>query len=89
MHHELPWYQRTAHVVGRASLDGIAESVIEDAIGDLAGKVTVVIIAHRLTTVRRCDVIYVMEDGRIVASGSYDDLIRSNATFRAMSRAAR
>ncbi len=71
-----------------SSLDGIAESIIEDAIGELAGKVTVVIIAHRLTTVRRCNVIHLMEGGRIVASGSYEQLMRDNATFRAMARAA-
>ena len=71
-----------------SSLDGIAESIIEDAIGELAGKVTVVIIAHRLTTVRHCSVIHLMEGGRIVASGSYEQLMRDNATFRAMARAA-
>ncbi len=71
-----------------SSLDGIAESIIEDAIAELSGKITVVIIAHRLTTVRHCDVIHLMEGGRIVASGRYEDLMRDNATFRAMSRAA-
>jgi ABC-type multidrug transport system fused ATPase/permease subunit len=71
-----------------SSLDGIAESIIEDAIAELAGKITVVIIAHRLTTVRRCDRIHLMEAGRIVASGRYEDLMRDNATFRAMARAA-
>jgi HlyD family secretion protein len=71
-----------------SSLDGIAESIIEDAIGELAGKITVVIIAHRLTTVRRCGLIHLMEGGRIVASGTYEQLMRDNATFRAMARAA-
>jgi ABC-type multidrug transport system fused ATPase/permease subunit len=71
-----------------SSLDGIAESIIEEAIGELGGKVTVVIIAHRLTTVRHCDTIHLMEAGRIAASGSYDALMRDNATFRAMARAA-
>ena len=71
-----------------SSLDGIAESIIEEAIADLAGKITVVIIAHRLTTVRRCETIHLMENGRIVASGSYEQLMRDNATFRAMARAA-
>lgn len=71
-----------------SSLDGVAESIIEDAIADLAGQVTIVIIAHRLTTVRRCGVIHLMERGRIAASGSYDELMRENLTFRAMARAA-
>ena len=71
-----------------SALDGITESVIEQAISELAGKITVVIIAHRLTTVRRCEQIFLMESGRIVASGNYDLLMRDNATFRAMARAA-
>jgi HlyD family secretion protein len=71
-----------------SALDGITEAVIEDAIAGLAGKVTVVIIAHRLSTVRRCDTIHLMDRGRIVASGTYDDLIARNETFRAMARTA-
>jgi ABC-type multidrug transport system fused ATPase/permease subunit len=39
-------------------------------------------IAHRLSTVRRCDRIIVMEAGRIVGIGPWDDLIKSNATFK-------
>ena len=69
-----------------SALDGITESVIERAIDELSGKITVVIIAHRLTTVRRCDAIHLMDAGRIVASGNYDQLMRENATFRAMAR---
>jgi HlyD family secretion protein len=70
-----------------SALDGVTEAVIEDAIASLAGKVTVIIIAHRLSTVRRCDAIHLMDRGRIVASGTYDDLIARNETFRAMARA--
>jgi len=71
-----------------SALDGITEAVIEDAIASLAGKLTVIIIAHRLSTVRRCDTIHLMDRGRIVASGTYDDLIARNETFRAMARTA-
>ena len=71
-----------------SSLDGITETVVEQAIADLHGQLTVITIAHRLTTVRHCDVIHVMEAGRIVASGSYSDLMRENETFRRMARVA-
>ncbi|MGD9537715.1 MAG: ABC transporter ATP-binding protein [Alphaproteobacteria bacterium] len=71
-----------------SALDGITEAVIEEALKGLAGVVTMVTIAHRLTTVRGCDRIYVMEQGRIVASGRYDELIAGNETFRAMARVA-
>jgi ABC-type multidrug transport system fused ATPase/permease subunit len=41
------------------------------------------VIAHRLSTVRECDVIYLLERGQIVAQGSYHDLMRESAWFRA------
>jgi ABC-type multidrug transport system fused ATPase/permease subunit len=69
-----------------SALDGITEAVIEEALKGLSGMVTMVTIAHRLTTVRGCDRIYVMEQGRVVAAGRYDELIADNATFRAMAR---
>ncbi len=85
------FYRRATLLVldeATSALDGITEAVIEDAIASLAGKVTVIIIAHRLSTVRHCDTIHLMDRGRIVASGAYDDLIARNETFRAMARTA-
>ena len=70
-----------------SSLDGITEAVIEDAIRDLHGRVTVITIAHRLTTVRHCDMVYMLKAGEIEASGAYADLLRDNDTFRQMARA--
>jgi ABC-type multidrug transport system fused ATPase/permease subunit len=67
-----------------SALDGITESIISEAIRDLHGQVTLIIIAHRLTTVRHCDTIYMMDKGRIVDHGTYDELIGRSATFRAM-----
>ncbi len=69
-----------------SSLDGITEAVIEDAIVNLSGKITVVIIAHRLSTVRHCDRIYLLEAGRIAAAGTYGELMDRSETFRAMAR---
>ena len=45
---------------------------------------TVVMVAHRLSTVRDCDCICVMERGRIVARGRYDDLLATSPAFRAL-----
>ncbi len=45
---------------------------------------TMITIAHRLTTVKKCDTIYLMENGRIADSGKYEELIQRNARFRAM-----
>ena len=53
----------------------------------MTGRVSVIIIAHRLTTVRRCDKIYLLDQGRIIDSGTYDELMRGNEIFQDMARA--
>ena len=57
-----------------SSLDGQTESDISDAIQGLKGSVTVVMIAHRLSTVRNADQVIYMDQGRIVAQGSFDEV---------------
>jgi ATP-binding cassette, subfamily B, bacterial PglK len=66
-----------------SALDGITEESVMDAVRTLSRKKTVILIAHRLTTVRECDVIYVLDHGRIVSTGTYEDLKRESAWFRA------
>ena len=67
-----------------SALDGITEKVIMDAIQELSGKKTIIMIAHRLKTVENCDIIYLMEQGNVVEQGSYQELIKNNASFRRM-----
>ena len=67
-----------------SSLDNVTEQVVHEAIERAASAKTLIVIAHRLSTVRGCDVIYVMERGRIVASGPYDELLKTNDGFRAL-----
>lgn len=69
-----------------SALDGITEQVIMDAIDTLAGTKTIVLIAHRLTTLRDADCIFMMDRGEIVARGSYQELLSTNATFRKMNK---
>jgi ABC-type multidrug transport system fused ATPase/permease subunit len=69
-----------------SSLDGVAEAEVMDAIRALGGQLTLVIVAHRLTTLRACDRIFVLDGGRIADSGTYDSLMAGNDLFRAMSR---
>lgn len=71
-----------------SALDGITEEVISETLRSLEGELTMILIAHRLTTVRSCDIIHLMSEGRIVDSGTYDELMRGNATFRRMAGAA-
>lgn len=67
-----------------SSLDGITEEAVLKAIENLSKLKTLIIIAHRLTTVKKCDMIYLMDQGRIIAQGSYHELMATNAQFRAM-----
>jgi ATP-binding cassette, subfamily B, bacterial PglK len=68
-----------------SALDNLTERFVVDAIEQLRGDRTIIMIAHRLTTVEECDTIYFMKNGTIVAHGSYDELIRENMEFRRMS----
>lgn len=67
-----------------SSLDGITEKLIMEAIRDLSGKKTIIMVAHRLQTVRQCDIIYLMNKGEIVDSGNYQSLLKNNVDFRNM-----
>lgn len=69
-----------------SSLDGITEESVLKAIDNLLKLKTLIIIAHRLTTVKKCDMIYLMDNGKIVDKGAYDELMQRNAQFRAMAR---
>jgi subfamily B ATP-binding cassette protein MsbA len=57
-----------------SALDTESEQLIQQSIYSLKGERTIVIIAHRLSTVRNCDHIYVLKEGRIVEEGSFDEL---------------
>lgn len=71
-----------------SALDNITEKEITNAIESLKGERTVIIIAHRLTTVENCDTLYLMKEGEIMDSGSYNDLIQRNREFRKMALVA-
>jgi len=61
-----------------SALDNATENAVMDAIHTLSHKKTIIMIAHRLSTLKECDVIYQMEKGRIVNHGEYSDLVTSN-----------
>jgi HlyD family secretion protein len=67
-----------------SALDGITEKIIMEAIHDFSGQKTIIMIAHRLKTVQKCDTIYLMEQGQITAQGTYDELVANNAQFKEM-----
>lgn len=71
-----------------SALDGITEKVIMDAIHEFSGQKTIIMIAHRLQTVQKCDIIYLMDQGRIVDQGTYQELLENNLDFKKMAEYA-
>lgn len=65
-----------------SSLDAESEHLIQDALERLMENRTSVIIAHRLSTVRTCDVIHVFAHGRIIESGSHETLLQKDGVYR-------
>ncbi len=72
-----------------SALDNATERSVMDAIDGLSRDLTVIIIAHRLSTVRRCDTILELEHGRLVAQAAYDQLLKSSASFQRMAMAGK
>jgi ATP-binding cassette, subfamily B, bacterial PglK len=67
-----------------SALDNVTEKLVIEAIEKLRGKRTIIMIAHRLSTVRHCDKLYLMRDGRIAESGTHDELINVSSEFQKM-----
>ena len=70
-----------------SALDNVTEQSVMDAIEDLNRDLTILLVAHRLTTVQHCDTIVELEHGRIVMQGSYEQLLERSQSFRSMARA--
>jgi ATP-binding cassette, subfamily B, bacterial PglK len=69
-----------------AALDNITEQVITEAAIRLSGNKTVLCVAHRLSTIRQSDAIHLVHEGRIVGSGTYEELLRGNERFQRLAR---
>ena len=67
-----------------SALDTETERHIKNNIDLLQGQTTLIIIAHRLSTIKNVDIIYVLDKGKIIASGDFDSLIKSSEKFRKM-----
>jgi ATP-binding cassette, subfamily B, bacterial PglK len=67
-----------------SALDNITEKYVINAIESLKGTRTIIMIAHRLTTVMNCDRLFLMQNGKIVSKGSYDELLENSSYFREM-----
>lgn len=64
-----------------SALDTATEAAVTDAVRELSGEVTVVVVAHRLATIRHSEQVCFMRGGRMIASGSFDDVVREAPDF--------
>ena len=71
-----------------SSLDGISEKKIMEAINNFSGKKTIIMIAHRLKTVQKCDQIFFLDKGQIIDNGTYQELFETNEHFKNMAENA-
>ena len=67
-----------------AALDNETEYNLISSIENLSGKCTIIWVAHRVSTVKNCDLIFFLNHGRMIASGSYDSLVSENTKFAQM-----
>ena len=65
-----------------SALDNLTEKAVMDAIDNLSKKITIILIAHRLSTVKKCDKIYLLEKGELKNEGTFEELIKINDNFR-------
>jgi ABC-type multidrug transport system fused ATPase/permease subunit len=64
-----------------SALDSASERAIQSSIDNLKGEITIIIIAHRLSTIRNADTVCVLEKGRIIEKGNYDELIKNEHSY--------
>ena len=69
-----------------SGLDAASEKLVVEALDRLMAKKTVITIAHRLSTVRSADVIFVIEDGRLVERGTHEKLLQSRGLYAELER---
>ena len=69
-----------------SALDGVTEEMVLEAMDNAAKLKTLIVIAHRLTTVKNCDMVYLLDRGKIVAAGTYGQLMENNEQFKKMAK---
>ena len=67
-----------------SALDNLTEQAVMEAVYNLDYETTIILIAHRLSTVKACDTIFLLEKGKLKAQGTFDELTQANERFREM-----
>jgi ATP-binding cassette, subfamily B, bacterial PglK len=71
-----------------SALDTATEKAVLEAVEQVGREKTIILVTHRLSTLRRCDRIFILEDGRIAGAGVYNDLASGNRAFQRIHEAA-
>ena len=67
-----------------SSLDNFAQNEVKKSIDGLKGSSTIIIVAHRLSTIKDADLIFFLDDGKIIGKGTFDELFDTNEKFKNM-----
>jgi ABC-type multidrug transport system fused ATPase/permease subunit len=67
-----------------SALDNLTEQAVMEAVQNLSHSITIILIAHRLSTVRECDQIFLLEKGTLKANGTFSELVEKSDQFKAM-----
>ena len=65
-----------------SALDNLTEKIVMEAVQNISKNITIIIIAHRLSTVKECDKIFLLENGKIKSQGRFEELIESDLNFK-------
>ena len=66
-----------------SALDNLTEKAVMEAVNNLGKDITIILIAHRLSTVKKCDIIFFLEKGELKNKGTFEELLKINDNFRA------
>jgi ABC-type multidrug transport system fused ATPase/permease subunit len=69
-----------------SALDAESEDEINKALDEMRGQVTVILIAHRLNTVQRSDIVFLIEEGKVTASGTFPELLKTNDRVQSLAK---
>lgn len=69
-----------------SALDNITEKEVMNAVNSISKNITIILIAHRLSTVKTCDNIFFLDNGELKAQGTYDELNETNQEFKKLSK---
>ena len=67
-----------------SALDNLTEKAVMEAVHKLNHKLTIILIAHRLSTVKKCDIIFLLDKGKLIDKGNYNYLIKTNRHFQTL-----